>query len=133
MKSWSLRKKKDFLYRLFFPKEIFFNIWVLSQRITYWTNFFRTYIFLHIKNHYFILLHTLICLCSKSSKVFSVSLIISKEDFSTGVFLWIFCEIFNNTNFVEHLQWLFFPIGASAAGNVSTFNIFVLAAFSKLP
>ena len=34
-----------------------------------------------------------------------------------------FCEISGNTYFVEHLQQLLLPIAASAAGNVSMFNI----------
>ena len=31
---------------------------------------------------------------------------LSKRDSNTGVFLWIFCEIFKNTVFTEYLRWL---------------------------
>ena len=44
-----------------------------------------------------------------------------------------FCTVFKNIDFVEQLQRLFLPIDASAAGNVSSFNIFILAALEKVP
>ena len=50
-----LAKEKTgyFSYLLFCPKEIFFNICVLSQCIAYWMNFRSMH--LDIKKHYFIL------------------------------------------------------------------------------
>ena len=63
-------KRVHFLYRLFCPKEIFFNICILSQCIVYWTHFQIIHTFTYRKT----LLHTLFCLFLKSSKAFSVSL-----------------------------------------------------------
>ena len=58
------------MYRLFCLKEIFLNIYVLSQFIVYWTHFQDIHTFTCQKP----LLHTLFCLFLKSSKAFSVSL-----------------------------------------------------------
>ena len=58
------RKKRHFLYRLFCPKEIVFNICVLSQCTVYWIHFLNI-ILLHIQKHYFI---HFCCLFLKSSK-----------------------------------------------------------------
>ena len=38
-------KRGRFLYRLICPKEIFFNIYVLSQRAVYWIHFQNTHTF----------------------------------------------------------------------------------------
>ena len=70
------RKKKDFLYCLFCPKEFFLTfvlIYSISQCIVYWIHeyTFKINTLLHIKKHYFI---QFCCLFIKSLKAFSVFL-----------------------------------------------------------
>ena len=80
--SWSLQKKKirHFLYCLFCPKEIIFNIYVLLnvQCIEYT---FRIYILLHIKKHCFI--HFFACFLKMSSVYPSVGESSPKMGFCT--------------------------------------------------
>ena len=64
------RKKGHFLYRLFCPKEFFFNICVLSQSIVYWLHFHNIHTFTYEK----ILLFILFCSFFKLSKAFSLPL-----------------------------------------------------------
>ena len=71
----SKEKRGHFLYSLFWPTWVFFNICVLSQCIVYSIHFQN--IFLHIKKHCF--MH-FCCLFLKSSKSFSVSLIIVENN-----------------------------------------------------
>ena len=63
-------KKRSFFYCLFCPKEIFFNIQVLSQCIVYWIRFRN----IHACTYQKTLLHAFFCLFLKSSNTFSVSL-----------------------------------------------------------
>ena len=63
-------KRVLFLLRLFCPKEIFFNICVLSQCVSYWIRFLNIYSFTFQTT----LLNTHFCLFLKSLKTFSVSL-----------------------------------------------------------
>ena len=64
------RKKSAFFVPLFYPKEIFLTICVLSQCIVYWLHFQNIHTFTNQKT----LLHIFFCSFFKSSKVFSVSL-----------------------------------------------------------
>ena len=96
------KKIGHFLYRLFCPKEIFFNICVLSQCVVYWIKFlkcdiciyqnviYQKHITYHISETFYIyftyqktLLHTLFCLFLKLLKAFSVSL---RSLFSVALF-----------------------------------------------
>ena len=83
----------QFLYHLFWPKEIFFNICVLSQYIVHWVHFQNTHTFTYQKT----LLHILFCLFLKSSKAFSVSLM---EFFS-----WEFYEICGTAILESNCEW----------------------------
>ena len=56
-------KRGHFLYRLFCPKDFFFNICVLSQCIVHWIHFQNIYTFTCQKT----LLYTFFCLFLKSS------------------------------------------------------------------
>ena len=67
------RKKRPFFAPFILPEEIFFNICIFSQCITYWIHFQNIHAFTYQKT----LLYTLFCLFLESSKAFSVSLIIS--------------------------------------------------------
>ena len=64
------RKKSAFFVPLFYPKEIFLTICVLSQCIVYWLHFQNIHTFTNQKT----LLHIFFYSFFKSSKVFSVSL-----------------------------------------------------------
>ena len=55
-------KREHFLYRLFCPEEIFFDICVLSQCIFHWTHFYNIHTFIYQKT----LLHPFFCLFLKS-------------------------------------------------------------------
>ena len=70
--SWSswMKKRVHFLYSLFCPNEIFFNICVLSQCIVYWIHFQNIHSFTYQKTSFY----TLLGLFLKWSKAFSVSL-----------------------------------------------------------
>ena len=48
--EFTKEKRGHFLYRLFFPKEIFFNICVLSQYMVYWIHFSKYTYFYILKN-----------------------------------------------------------------------------------
>ena len=67
------RKKRPFFAPFILPEEIFINICIFSQCITYWIHFQNIHAFTYQKT----LLYTLFCLFLESSKAFSVSLIIS--------------------------------------------------------
>ena len=58
------------MYRLFYPKEIFFNICVLSQCIVYYIHFQNIHTFVYQK-HYFI---HFCCVFLNSSKAFIISI-----------------------------------------------------------
>ena len=68
------KRKKTVIFLLFnclfCPKEIFFNIQVLSQCIVYWIRFQNIHACTYLKT----LLHAFFCLFLKSSNTFSVSL-----------------------------------------------------------
>ena len=70
---WAGAREKErtyFLYRLFFSKEFFFKICVLSQCILYWIHFQNIHTFTYQKR----LIHTLFCLFLKSLEAFTVYL-----------------------------------------------------------
>ena len=71
----SKRKKRVFFVWFILSEGIFFNICVLSQCIVYWIRFQNIHTFTYQK----ILLHTLFCLFLKSSKAFSLSLILGRN------------------------------------------------------
>ena len=72
--SWSSRKKKEGIFLKFILSEVnFFKIYVFYFNVQYIKYTFRIYILLHIKKHYFI---HFCCLFLKSSKAFSVSLML---------------------------------------------------------
>ena len=84
-------KRRHFLYRLFCQKEIFFKICVLSQCIVYWTHFQNTHTFAYQKA----LLQTSFCLFLKSSKAFSVSLILD-------IWLFDFVAVDPDNNYIKY-------------------------------
>ena len=104
-------KTVQFLCRLFCLKEISSQC-VLSQCKVYWINFHNIHIFTYQKT----LLHTLFCLFLKSSKAFSISLIIVSHDvinLFNHVVIWfhrVFSEeIFSTLDlfFILYLKLLF--------------------------
>ena len=67
--------REHFLYRLFYPKEYFFNTCVTSQRKVHRIHFQNIHTFTYQKTF----LHAHLCLFLKSLKTFSVSLIKSNK------------------------------------------------------
>ena len=87
IKLWwvGAHEKADCIFLTFILSERkFFNISVLPQFIVYWINFQNIHILLYIKKHYFI---HFCCLFLKSSKGFSVSLKLEKNNTSKINFL----------------------------------------------
>ena len=89
------KKRGHFLYRLFCPEEIFFNICILSNCMVYWIYFQNIHTFTCQK----ILFHTHFCLFLKSPKAFSVSLIL----FSNSLWWLQYLEIMV---MVKYASWL---------------------------